>query len=234
MKYHELTAETTLDESFVSPNIGKYLKERGFRYLGGGADQRAYLEPSGQAILKIFGGDRYKSDDPKFTNSQYMFVRWAQYCVKNRNNPHLVKFAKGQGGHVWTPFVFQGRHYIQMYQEYLPRKVNSKLDRVLSDVGDLMRDTPYSPEEIEYGLSQGVPNNKNSKDFIFSLGEYYNFLQLKQVLGSGFPLFVKTLCELSEIADQFGWGLDLHGGNFRLRSDGTIVVMDPWHISGAT
>jgi len=36
---------------------------------------------------------------------------------------------------------------------------------------------------------------------------------------------------LAQIARKKGWGLDLHGGNFMLRKNGTPVINDPWVVS---
>ena len=49
MKINEI-----LNEAYSDPGIAKILKQKGYKKLGSGVDQTAYLTPDGM-ILKIFG-----------------------------------------------------------------------------------------------------------------------------------------------------------------------------------
>lgn len=44
------------------------------------------------------------------------------------------------------------------------------------------------------------------------------------------PGLVKTVEDLREIADNFDFNMDNHDGNFMMRSDGTLVLVDPMNI----
>lgn len=47
-------------------------------------------------------------------------------------------------------------------------------------------------------------------------------------MGGKVKLFINTIFDLSELAKQYDYTLDLHGGNFMVSSNGTIVIVDPW------
>jgi hypothetical protein len=45
-----------------------------------------------------------------------------------------------------------------------------------------------------------------------------------------FNLLWDTLCDMSDLAKEHGWYLDLHSDNFMHRNDGIPVIVDPWNI----
>ena len=201
-----------------------FRSKKGYRAIGMGVDQAAFLSPDKRAILKIFGTKK-RFGPEKLSNAQNMFITWANYCAVHRDNPYLIKFLKGENGKTWTPFIFNGHRYIQMWQEFLPALSyqNSKTVAMLSGV---IRDT--SREEFsEYLKALDLPASKRPYGT-----QIARFLKAgKKYLGSGFPLFVNTVMDLKEIAKQNGARLDLLLDNFRRRADGTPVIVDPWYAN---
>lgn len=207
-----------LDEySYLDPKLINVLEKKGFRWLGEGADQAAYLAPGGQAVLKIFGaGFRRTPKTGGRTRGQEMFETWAKYCQSHPDNPYLPKFLPGEGGEVWRPFDFGGRRYLQIWQEYLPqidRRLNQSL-MILDNVIAYDGISAVSGEQLE------------------DRARKYSYVNiLRRHLGPrGFKLMAHTLDELRKLAKANGYRPDLHQDNFRSRADGTPVIMDPWTI----
>ena len=96
MKIHEFIPEEQLDEAIIDRKIKEILVNKGYKFLGAGVDQAAYLEPGSGQVLKIFGTQSANgltsSGKPQFTKGQRMFFFWAKYCMDRQNNPFLPKF----------------------------------------------------------------------------------------------------------------------------------------------
>lgn len=111
------------------------LKNKGYKYLGNGVDQTAFLEPNTGLVLKIFGtqmhtrphGDGRKK--PVFSDDQLMFFRFAKFCQKNSNNPFLPKFSG------FESFYFENKVYLQIRQERL-RSCGDELGSFLETISE--------------------------------------------------------------------------------------------------
>lgn len=95
----------------IDDRIHIILAKKGYKKLGQGVDQAAYLEPGGRTVLKVFGADIEAST--KFSSSHRMFFTWAKYCMANPDNPFLAKFDD------YESFIFNNRRYLQIRQELL-------------------------------------------------------------------------------------------------------------------
>jgi hypothetical protein len=111
-----------VDESWINPEIEEILTKKGYKLLGQGQDQMAFLEPGTGQVLKIFGTE---SGQKGFSPSQQMFFVWFKYCQKNNTNPFLPRFSG------FETFEFQGQTYIQMRQERLYRTNRDLTDSVV-------------------------------------------------------------------------------------------------------
>ena len=151
-----------------------------------------------------------------------MFLQWAQYCANHAGNPFLPRFLKGEGGQPWAPFLFRGRHYLQIWQERLypltPTRGQDLQDLVdifglgnLQDIMQVLR-TGKDTEWIQRS-DLGVV-----KQLIKQLGQR--------------PVYqlLKTINDLDQIAKKQGWTLDLHEDNFLRRQNGQPVIVDPWVV----
>ena len=127
MKIQDIIIEDqqVLDEfSTMARGIRKALEKKGYRALGAGVDQEAYLEPNGQTVLKIFGT---QGNTKKLSADQKMFAKWADFCQRNSDNPFLPKFSG------WETFDYKGELYLQIRTEFL--KPSGELGYAISLLG---------------------------------------------------------------------------------------------------
>jgi hypothetical protein len=185
--------------------ITKFLSQRGYKFLGSGVDQLAFLEPSTGQVLKIFrSGYNIKGT---VSAGQKMGIFWINYCNTNSNNPYLPKFSG------WETFKWEDQLFLQVRMERLgkfPYKWNHELRYIAElangDRGNVSVDT-YLKELLKYD---------ESPTLAMHLGE------------DGLRVLWNTLVDLSKISKDKKWYFDLHAGNFMIRNDGTPVILDPW------
>lgn len=205
----------------IDYGIADVLKEKGYQFLGGGLDKQAWLDPNGQVYI-VFGY-RYNFND--FSPDQRMFITWIKYCDRNRNNPHLPKFSG------FESFEFNGKKYIQARMERLthaPAKLQyllAHLDWMITKHGtnyDRAFDNlaPAAGYDWETFVSSKIDQKKvTAAEIIEILGGIDKAKSL-----------MKTVRNVKRLAARFNYSIDLHGGNYMLRPDGTIVVNDPYAI----
>ena len=208
MKIQDVIAEgqQVLDEfSTMHHGIRKALEKKGYRALGAGVDQEAYLEPNCQTVLKIFGTQGNKK---KLSADQKMFAKWADFCQRNSDNPFLPKFSG------WETFNYKGELYLQIRTEFL--RPSGELGRAISKLGDAL---DYS--EADYYTISTKPRTAGSYKIVSNaVGE-------KNV-----PLLLNTLLELIyKTHKKKGYNWDLHGGNIMLRPNGQPVLNDPYVVT---
>jgi len=192
--------------STTSKKVERILKTKGYKKLGAGVDQTAYLEPSTGLVLKVFGTQGGES----FSPDHRMFFTWAKYCMKNSKNPFLPKFSG------YESFVLDGDRYLQIRQELLkPAGRVGSLLGLFSEVVD------------------GEENStlQDAEDYV--AGSYPSYIpdlqKLKNQLGpKGLQLLFSTMQTVFRKGTRRGYTFDLHAGNFMTRSDGTPVIVDPW------
>lgn len=203
----------------IHGGIRKALMDRGYKYLGGGIDKQAYLEPNGQVYI-VFG---YRKGVDDFSPDQRMFINWINYCNKNRNNPHLPRFSG------FETFEYQGKNYIQARME------------ALQEVGD---EVSYLVGSIEGAVLKVKKNNFDAAfeamvnyahQYSYDDGENPYWFEVETALEQlGGPEAAKNLFKTVQVVHQFArkhnYSIDLHRGNYMQRPDGTIVVNDPFVI----
>lgn len=203
-----------LPEAQMSPKIKNILTQKGYKFLGHGQDQDAYLAPDG-TILKIFG---YERGSRGLSEGQQSFVDYANFCMKNPNNPFLPQF----GG--WNQFVFEGQKYLQIKCERL-------FDFAKAKAGDIAEQLEELVDKVEaYGAQKGFEKflywnyDKGFGNEPTAVGSLVTLLGGEKEV----KLLCKTIDQLIKLGDQKGYGIDLHGGNFMLGGDGEIVINDPF------
>ena len=200
----------------IHGGVRKALMAKGYKYLGSGIDKQAYLEPGTGQVLIVFG---YRKGVDDFSPDQRMFIDWINYCNKNANNPHLPKFSG------FESFQFQGKNYIQARME--------PLQELSDDVGMLV-----------HQIDDAVGNAKqNFKKQIKNITSYASFASAEEGDNIGYELedtieylggeqaamnLLKTVYQVQRFARKHQFTVDLHRGNYMARSDGTIVVNDPF------
>lgn len=201
-------------EYYVDPGIVDILTTKGYKRLGRGQDQIAFLEPSTGMVLKIFGSS--ESGDKGFTKPQMSFKVFADYCQEHPDNEFLPQFSG------WETFKFKGRNYLQIRVERLfPFPGVEKWAQVLEEM-TYYAERSKSPVAKKKFIDNNIGYNKWDNPN----------LQVEQLLShlgeDGFNKLWDTINDLSKVAKKNRLFLDLHSGNFMMGSDGEIVISDPF------
>jgi hypothetical protein len=217
--------EFLLEHSFTPRSIRAQLLAKGYKFLGKGVDQSAYLEPKTGRILKIFGTQQSSLDKATadgFTYAHLMFKVWVDYCNKNKANPFLPKYDG------WESFELNGKKFLQIRMEPL-LELTKLLGRFLEDV---IVWTAHNNRKHEKNLN--ILKNFKERSWTGKVskqndGEIEENSKLMLLLGEEkYDLLVKTIREVCDLGKKHGWEIDLHFGNFMMRGDGTPVIVDPW------
>jgi hypothetical protein len=202
----------------IHGGIRKALMDKGYKYLGGGIDKQAYLEPNGQVYI-VFG---YRKGVEGFSPDQRMFINWINYCNKNKDNPHLPRFSG------FETFEYQGKNYIQARMEALrelPDEVGylvGNIEEVTMQVG---RGNFDRAMEILTGYAQDS-SYEGDQPLWYEIKDSINFLGGPEAAKN----LLKTVKTVQQFARKHNYSIDLHRGNYMARPDGTIVVNDPFVI----
>lgn len=208
--------------SWVSPAVDKALLAKGYKLLGSGADQWAYLEPGTGHVLKIFGTKKAKWHEG-YTKDHLMFKFWVNYCEQHSGNQFLPKF------YGWEGFELAGKSYLQIRMEKL-KKLPMGLSQALHEIAQYIGRSP-TKERVDLIIKnvQDLNDEDNRVGKFLTDVEVLNIERLVVLLGEKeFTLLLSTIADLAEIANKNGWHFDLHGGNFMHRSDGIPIIVDPW------
>ena len=206
------------------------MQKKGYKLLGSGVDQTAFLEPGTGQVLKIFG-TQHGTGTNKYTTDQKINIFWADFCHKHSNNPFLPKFAG------WETFDYRGDKYLQIRMEQLTKLPPADSEALAELAGDNETYSKGKRGEADQArmkkarfdkLGNDTHRNWNGRD----VQSAHNELVL--LLGQhDYDLLLKTLNELYKISQSKGWVYDLHPGNFMRRNNGDPVIVDPWVVPGA-
>lgn len=200
--------------SSTDDNIVSELKTKGYQYLGSGVDQTAFLEPESGLVLKIFGtqlGTGQRDEKVIFSNDQKMFFKWADFCMKHKNNPFLPKF------YGFESFIFNEQTYLQIRQErlYDIGFLGWGLSALTDSVRDVDKQAASSGDAVKHAALNRPGAFKSMSD------EFGKNEMIKLLV---------TVFDLHKIGKQHGFTWDLHGGNYMMRADGIPVIVDPWLV----
>ena len=119
------------DELSVSQRIQDYFVNRGYKYLGEGRDQIAFLSPRG-TVLKVVGiGEDEREDIVK---------TYVGFFLRNQRNPHYPRIYNA------GDFTVDGETYFVYEMEYL-NPVSGE-DQVLEYIEDLMSALPRGEQAL--------------------------------------------------------------------------------------
>jgi hypothetical protein len=207
MRAYELTESSTIDNE-----LSAALKQKGYKFLGRGVDQAAWLEPGTGLVLKIFGTDKMIHSNPlDLSNEQKSFVKFANYCMANPDNEFLPQFLG------WQKFIYNEYAYLQIRCERLFEIDKGKTQIWAHELNKMARYTRLQLPLATYLRD----SNKNESPGHYELMSYLGEDKLATLW--------KTIGDLYKIANRNGYDLDLHPGNFMLGSDGHIVISDPFY-----
>jgi hypothetical protein len=202
----------------IHGGIRKALMDKGYKYLGGGIDKQAYLEPGGQVLI-VFG---YRKGVEDFSPDQRMFINWINYCNKNKDNPHLPRFSG------FESFEFQGKNYIQARMEAL-RELPDEVGYLVGNIDEAVQKLRKNNYDIAFDTLINYAQHSSYED---EKPYYYEIENSIELLGG--PEAAKNLLKTVKTVQQFtkrhNYIIDLHRGNYLQRPDGTIVVNDPLRL----
>jgi len=207
-----------INEAMIDRGIGNHLRDKGYKKIGSGADQSAWLEPNTGLILKIFGTAEW-STAGELTKAQRAFKKFADYCMANQNNPFLPQFLG------WEKFEYKGSNYLQIRCERLFEFSNKGKTqdwaRELALIAEWAGDGKTVAEYIKF---------RESKKSYYEMPES-QYRELMTYIGGEdkLALLWNTIKDLNRIAHSGEFNVDLHPGNFMLGSDGHIVISDPFY-----
>ena len=209
----------------VHGGIRKELHSKGYRYLGGGIDKQAYLEPGTGQVLVIFGYSKWAKGGSDFSVDQLMFVDWAKYCKKNQANPHLPRFSD------WASFDYQGKRYLQIRMEPL-QELSDRLKMLVVDLEEVAKYSKSNPKTA-YKKIATFANRYLGMEHQWQQIDSLDHKEVVKRLGGeqAANALLKTVYDVKRFGKQHGFEIDLHGGNYMQRSDGTIVVNDPYVVT---
>ena len=214
--------EFLVEWSYTDIGVNSYMKKQGYDKLGAGVDQTAWHKPGENTIIKIFGTQKDVYD--KHSADHIMFKFFAEYCEKHKGNKFLPKF------YGWESFEWNNQKYLQIRMEMLA-KLTPELGEALETA-------------VAFRAVQADPLTRtNQKKSLMNFSSYYEIFsarhgrehdgaaQLAMLLGEkGLSQLYDTVAELGILGRAHNWGIDLHRGNFMMRSDGTPVIVDPWVV----
>lgn len=198
--------DTELDEANIDYGIEDVMIEKGYKMLGSGMDQDAYLAPDG-TVVKIFG----YPNRPRDRKKQQSFIDFAAFCKANPDNQFLPDIID------WARFEFKGKPYLQIRTERL-----FPIDENYPNIGPVLEQLVIGIYHL--GVEGGIRH-------LFRMVDKNDMGQFTTLVGdeADLKLFATTIEQLKKIADSKGYGLDLHSGNFMFGSDGTLVINDPFY-----
>jgi hypothetical protein len=212
-----MRAKEFIKEAQFKKSLRQDMIDKGYKFLGQGQEQDAYLEPKTGLVLKIFGTGK-DSTASKYTKGQQSFIDFADFCMKNQGNPFLPQFFG------WERFEYAGKYYLQIRVERMfPfNKAGSNLEYSIEKLADAVASEKYKT----FNDWLTIKERYNS-----ALGDLH---QLISLLGGEkeCQLFWNTIASLNKIAKAKSYVLDLHQGNFMLGEDGQIIISDPFYAGG--
>ena len=211
MRACEFIIENTIDEmsGSVHGGIRKELKDKGYKYLGGGIDKHVFLEPGTGNAFIVFG---YRKGYKEFSPDQKMFADWVRYCEQHSDNPHLPKFSGLES------FQFRGQTYIQSRMERL-HEASDKIGQILHFIVDYAGDTGQNYEDAIDDMLDSEEISDTVSGAIEKLGG-----------ADATAGLINTVREVVQFGMNHGFSIDLHRGNYMQRADGTVVVNDPFVV----
>lgn len=217
MKINEIT-----EAEAGTPNASEIetkLAAAGYKKLGTGGDATVWTKDE-QSVIKILMPDHSSA------SAERIFLKFYEFCQSHQNIDCLPKFRDISGAHHST-FVIGDTQYRQIAMERLyPIKRNTFEEAmvwILSDFADKRvkwEDIIPQLESIDtWKTSKGYMKNmpriiaqkKNDPEFNAVYGTLFNVMQVLYLTG---------------MINKFGW--DLHTENVMQRTNGTLVIIDPW------
>lgn len=205
--------------------IDQTMRRAGYTELGAGVDATVWGKDEG-TVIKILMPESGSLDQ-----AEKIFLQYYNTAQKYPDNPHLLKFIKISGQH-YNKFEIDGETFYQIAVEKLkPLPNNSFAEAVVWAMSDMASNG--------IGWPQVVKQITDPKAKVWSLYDIDSKKLPKQLANKLSNLIDRDLLSLQylyltmqllyQIGKKQGFGWDLHTENAMMRSDGTIVITDPWY-----
>lgn len=170
------------DELTISQRIQDYFADRGYRYLGEGRDQIAFLSPRGTVVKVVGIGEDEREDIVK---------TYVGFFLRNQRNPHYPRIYNA------GDFSVDGETYFVYEMEYL--YPISGEDRVLEYIEDLMSALPRG----EQALAAFYKNKKRPPELSEQQvdGLVFATQDLEDAIGGQAPLDLRSIENLGRRKD---------------------------------
>ena len=208
-EYDHAENKDSVEGADIHGNVYNDLVKKGYKFLGAGVEQAAFLEPGTGLVLKIFGNDYGYNE---MSHGQENFKKWADFCMQpeNKSNPFLP------GYYGWTKFKYKKVTYLQIRCERLfPANPGWSAKGIY--FGNLLAHDMKSAQNKPYP-SDMYKGQKSLSQLILLVGGEEQF-----------KLLWNTIYKVAQYGRKNGLYLDLHDENFMLGSNGMPVINDPFY-----
>ena len=209
-------AGTSLDimhgGKLIKKQVYQTMADAGYKKLGRGADASVWAKDAG-SVIKII------------TSGQSPFLKFYKFCRAHPDNSHLPKFIPIQGQD-HAVFKLHGEKFLQVSMEKL-KKIRSDSPQeflvwYLEDAAG--KNHSWDKVVAELTANQGSELFKHKNQFPMKTLQII-YKSLTEQPNHWLPLY-QTIVDLRKHVGNASW--DLHTDNAMQRSDGTIVITDPY------
>jgi len=197
--------EEVNEDEDVSKFVKNRLKAAGYKFIGSGYDAQVWMKDEG-TVVKILM--------PKEDNTAHDTFKTFYQLSKKLNSPNLPKFKQVDGREVYN-FTINDQPFVQYGMEQLyPLKKNSLDEWVVWMMADL------SAKQLDWESAK--------KAMIDEKDKYSKLFAQNTSKMDDYKVLYNTLRKLHKMGNSKGYGWDPHTENVMRRSDGTLVITDPW------
>jgi hypothetical protein len=221
MRAQDFTTEagTSLDSTqggkTIKAQVYQTMDKAGYTNIGRGTDASVWAKDAG-SVIKIV------------TTGQTPFLKFYKFCREHSDNPHLPRFVPIQGKD-YTVFNLFGKKFLQVSMEKLTKISDDSVEAfvVWYLEHEAKKNTSWSKIVTYLTANKGSELWKFSNDFPMETLQTVYYILKKNP--NHWLSFYETFLMLAQYIKKFrGALLDLHDENVMLRSDGTMVITDPY------
>lgn len=219
--YHYENVEEAETGTKFARSVSATMRKAGYKKLGSGADATVWARDAGSVVKIIMPEDGG-------TGAAKTFKRFVDFCNEHKDVPNLPKFTPVDE-EVSSKLNFNGEQYIYFAMERLqPIKSGSFEEAMVWILSDLaVKNTTWeqafkviSKPDTWRLWDDGMP----AEQIIQRLKTFGPREQAEY----GLLFTIMVLLYKTGRINKLGW--DLHTENVMQRSNGTLVIVDPWFV----
>jgi hypothetical protein len=199
--------------NLVKQKVYQTMADAGYKKVGRGAHSSVWTKDAG-SVIKII------------TSGQTPFLKFYKFCRAHPDNPHLPRFVPIQGQD-HEVFKLYGEKFLQVSMEKL-RKIRSDSvqEFLIWYLEDAAGDNKSWDEVFtELTANEGSELWKHQNQFPLKTLQII-YKSLTEQPNHWLPLYKTIVALFKHTGSALFW--DLHTDNAMQRSDGTIVITDPY------